>query len=123
MTDLVLLTNGRTALTTVDNLRQDHKTRFAEFFAAQIRNPHTRRAYMRATIDFLTFIERTYNLTTLQQVQPLHVASWVEHMTTTHAAPTVKARLAAIRHLFDWLATGHVLPVNPAHVCAARAIP
>ena len=71
---------------------------------------------MRATIDFLTFIERTYNVTTLQQVQPLHVASWVELMTTTHAPPTVKARLAAIRHLFDWLASGHVMPVNPAHV-------
>ena len=23
-------------------------------------------------------------------------------------------RLAAIRHLFDWLATGEVVPVNPA---------
>jgi site-specific recombinase XerC len=28
--------------------------------------------------------------------------------------PTVKARLAAIRHLFDWLVVGHVVPVNPA---------
>jgi integrase/recombinase XerC len=26
----------------------------------------------------------------------------------------VKARLAAIRHLFDWLVTGQVVPVNPA---------
>ncbi|HTV31651.1 MAG TPA: tyrosine-type recombinase/integrase, partial [Methylocella sp.] len=29
-------------------------------------------------------------------------------------APTVKQRLAAIRHLFDWLVTGQVMPVNPA---------
>ena len=28
--------------------------------------------------------------------------------------PTVKLRLAAIRHLFDWLVTGHVLRSNPA---------
>lgn len=47
-------------------------------------------------------------------VQPLHVASWVELQTRTHAAPTVKQRLAAIRHLFDWLVTGQVVPVNPA---------
>ena len=30
-------------------------------------------------------------------------------------APTVKQHLAARRRLFDWLATGHVLDVNPAH--------
>src|ERR1700693_3226397 len=30
------------------------------------------------------------------------------------AAPTVKARLAALRHLFDWLVTGQVMPANPA---------
>ena len=47
-------------------------------------------------------------------VQPLHVAAWIELQTREHAAPTVKARLAAIRHLFDWLVTGQVMPVNPA---------
>jgi site-specific recombinase XerC len=31
-----------------------------------------------------------------------------------HAAPTVKLRLAALRHLFDWLVTGQVMPTNPA---------
>ena len=29
--------------------------------------------------------------------------------------PTVKQSLAALRMLFDWLVTGHVLDVNPAH--------
>ena len=29
--------------------------------------------------------------------------------------PTVKQHLAAIRMLFDWLVTGHVMEVNPAH--------
>jgi hypothetical protein len=29
--------------------------RFLEFFAANIRNPHTRRAYHRATEEFLTW--------------------------------------------------------------------
>jgi integrase/recombinase XerC len=34
----------------------------------------------------------------------------------THArrAPTTKQRLAAIRHLFDWLVIGQIVPVNPA---------
>jgi site-specific recombinase XerD len=31
------------------------------------------------------------------------------------APPTVKQHLAAIRMLFDWLVTGHVIDVNPAH--------
>ena len=35
-------------------------------------------------------------------------------MKLTHSVPTVKLRLAAIRHLFDWLVTGHVLQTNPA---------
>ena len=29
-------------------------------------------------------------------------------------SPTVKQRHAAVRHLFDWLVTGQVMPVNPA---------
>ena len=41
-------------------------------------------------------------------VQPLHVATWIELQTQTRAAPSVKQRLAAIRHLFDWLVTGQV---------------
>ncbi|MBY5413558.1 tyrosine-type recombinase/integrase [Rhizobium leguminosarum] len=36
-------------------------------------------------------------------------------MTHTHSAPTVKQRLAAVRHLFDWLVIGHVMETNPAH--------
>jgi site-specific recombinase XerC len=28
--------------------------------------------------------------------------------------PIVKQELAAIRHLFDWVVTGHIVDVNPA---------
>jgi site-specific recombinase XerD len=87
--------------------------RFLEFFAANIRNPHTRRAYGRAVADFLTWCEDN-RVPSVAAVQPLHVAAWVELQQQTRAAPTVKARLAAIRHLFDWLVTGQVVPVNPA---------
>src|ERR1700756_1164423 len=47
-------------------------------------------------------------------VQPLYAASCIELQTAAHAAPTVKQRLAAIRHLFDWLVTGQAVPANPA---------
>jgi len=92
----------------------DHASRrFLEFFAARIRNPHTRRAYGRAVGDFLAWFEK-HGGRVIVEVQPLHVAAWIELQQQTHAAPTVKARLAAIRHLFDWLVTGQVMPVNPA---------
>lgn len=47
-------------------------------------------------------------------VQPLHVATWIELQMQTLSAPTVKQHLAAIRHLFDWLVTGQVVPYNAA---------
>jgi site-specific recombinase XerD len=87
--------------------------RFLEFFASTIRNPHTRRAYGRGVADFLAWCE-DHGVASITAVQPLHVAAWIEVQTQTHAAPTVKQRLAALRHLFDWLVTGQVIPVNPA---------
>lgn len=50
----------------------------------------------------------------LTAVGPLHVATWIELQTQTLAAPSVKQHLAAIRHLFDWLVVGQVVPHNPA---------
>ena len=47
-------------------------------------------------------------------VQPVHVAGYIEELTRERSAPTAKQRLAAIRHLFDWLVVGQVMPVNPA---------
>lgn len=87
--------------------------RFLEFFAAAIRNPHTRRAYARAVVDFLGWC-KAHGVPSIAAVQPLHVAAWVELQAREHAVPTTKLRLAAIRHLFDWLVTGQVVPVNPA---------
>jgi site-specific recombinase XerD len=87
--------------------------RFLEFLTAQIRNPHTRRAYARATEDFLSWC-KCVGVMSLAEIQPMHVASWIELQGRTVAAPSVKQRLAAIRHLFDWLVTGQVVPVNPA---------
>jgi len=87
--------------------------RFLEFFAANIRNQHTRRAYSRAVADFLTWCDGN-GVRSITAVQPLHVATWIEMQTRHLSAPTVKQHLAAIRHLFDWFVTGQVIPVNPA---------
>jgi len=87
--------------------------RFLEFFTARIRNPHTRRSYGRAVGDFCAWLEAR-GLRDITQVNSFVVAAWVEHMQQGHPAPTVKQRLAAVRMMFDWLATGGVLPLNPA---------
>jgi len=86
---------------------------FLEFFASTIRNPHTRRAYGRAVADFLRWCAEA-GVPSIAAVQPLHVAAWVELQTRERAAPTAKLGLAAVRHLFDWLVVGQVVPANPA---------
>ncbi|ESQ10351.1 MAG: site-specific integrase [Thiohalocapsa sp. PB-PSB1] len=86
--------------------------RFLEFFAAQIRNRNTREAYLRAVRDFLDWTEA--GIEDLLDIEPLHVAAWVEIKKQTYEAQSVKQQLAALRHLFDWLVTGHVLHTNPA---------
>jgi len=41
--------------------------------------------------------------------------AFIEELRGEFTAATVKQHLAALRMLFDWLVTGHVLEVNPAH--------
>jgi site-specific recombinase XerD len=87
--------------------------RFIEFFSAAIRNPNTRRAYARAVSEFLGWCQ-AMGVSDLAAVGSLHVATWIEMQTQTLAVPSVKQRLAAIRHLFDWLVIGQVVTHNPA---------
>ena len=51
---------------------------------------------------------------TLDRVEPMLVAAYIEQLTKTYAPATVKQHLAAIRMLFDWLVVGQVIPFNPA---------
>src|ERR1700691_3950838 len=51
---------------------------------------------------------------TLPAIRPHDVATYIEVLRHTHAAPGVKQQLAAVRMLFDWLITGQVVPSNPA---------
>ena len=87
--------------------------RFLEFFASNLRNPHTRRAYVRAVTEFLDWCAAA-GAASIREVEPLHVAAWIEGQARQRSAPTVKQQLAAIRHLFDWLVTGQIVPTNPA---------
>src|SRR5580700_10291598 len=89
------------------------KLRFIKFFTANIRNRNTRRAYGQAVSEFLAWCEAA-GVRLITTVQPVHVAGYIEELTRERSAPTAKQRLAAIRHLFDWLVVGQVMPVNPA---------
>jgi site-specific recombinase XerD len=86
--------------------------RYVEFFAANIRNPNTRRAYARACSRFFGWCEdRGLTLTT---IRPFDVGEWIEQLQENHGAAGVKQQLAAVRMMFNWLITGQVAPVNPA---------
>jgi integrase/recombinase XerD len=88
--------------------------RFLEFFAATIRNKNTRAAYLYAVSRFFAWCEH-HKLGQLADIEPLHVAAYIEALGTDFEKPTVKQHLAAIRMLFDWLVTGQVVATNPAH--------
>jgi site-specific recombinase XerD len=51
----------------------------------------------------------------IADIEPLHVAAYIEALGKDFEKPTVKQHLAAIRMLFDWLVTGQIIATNPAH--------
>ena len=86
--------------------------RYVEFFAANIRNPNTRRAYARACSRFFGWCEdRGLTLTT---IRPFDVGEWIEQLQENHGPAGVKQQLAAVRMMFNWLIIGQIAPVNPA---------
>lgn len=86
--------------------------RFFEFFTANIRNRNTRDSYRRSLSDFLAWCGDRH--VSLQAIEPIVVAGYIEYLSTIYSKPTVKQHLAAIRMLFEWLVVGQVLPMNPA---------
>lgn len=104
---------GPAALPTLFLATDAMSDRLAEFFTARIPNRHTRRAYYTAVCQFSAWC-RQYGLEQLMQVQPIHVAAWVEESGRVRSRPTVKQHLAAVRMLFDWMILGQFLAVNPA---------
>jgi site-specific recombinase XerD len=88
--------------TLIAGLGDEAAWRYVEFFTANIRNPHTRRAYLQACNRFLGWCEDRG--LTLAAIRPHDVATYIEELQ------------AAIRMLFNWLVTGQVVPGNPAAV-------
>jgi site-specific recombinase XerD len=88
--------------------------RFLEFFAVTIRNKNTRIAYLHAANRFFAWCDH-HQLGALDEIEPLHIAAYIEALGKDFEKPTVKQHLAAIRMLFDWLVTGQVVATNPAH--------
>src|SRR3978361_1537664 len=114
MPSIASLPGSATSLPTIFTARPEAKTRMRDFFSSHIRNPNTRRAYREAVRQFSGFCAE-HGIADLAQVEPVHVAAFVEAQLKQHPKPTVKQRLAALRMLFDWMVVGQVLPVNPAH--------
>ena len=50
----------------------------------------------------------------LEDIRPIHVATYIEGFTVGLADPSVKQHFAAIKMLFDWMFTGQIVPFNPA---------
>lgn len=86
--------------------------RFIEFFIATIHNPNTRLAYYRAVYRFAYWCEQ--RRIELPHLNAVLIAKYVHELGQVASPPTVKQHLAAIRMLFDYLVTGHIMPINPA---------
>src|SRR5215470_12981077 len=123
MTDLVVFHGPKSSIATAARLGvpaliadagDQAARRFLEFFAATIRNPHTRMAYYRAVLRFFAWCDH-HQLDELAAIEPLHVAAYIEGLQRAYAKPSIKQHLAAIRMLFDWLVTGGLVASNPAH--------
>ena len=114
MTADLQLAKAGTSLPSIFTARPETRKRLRDFFSSHIRNRNTRRAYMEAVRQFSAFCAQ-HGIGDLAQVEPIHIAAFVEDQLREHSKPTVKQRLAALRMLFDWMVVGQVLPVNPAH--------
>jgi site-specific recombinase XerD len=111
MNQLVVFTERAPALIAAVGEHASH--RFIEFFTANIRNPHTRRAYARGAIEFFDWLGE-HDAPQLTAIESMHVAAYIEELTRERSAPTAKLRLAALRRLFDWMVIGEIMPTNPA---------
>jgi site-specific recombinase XerD len=84
--------------------------RFLEFFAATIRNKNTRMAYYHACVRFFAWCDH-HKIGEIADIEPLHVATYIEAIGKDFEKPTVKQHLAALRRLV----VGQVVATNPAH--------
>lgn len=97
----------------------DTRVRYLEFFAAHLRNPNTRAAYLNAAVKFFAWCDQV-GIHDLERLQRLHVAAYIEELTRKLAAPTVKLHLAAVKVLLNYLRIPRENPAEgvrgPKHV-------
>jgi integrase/recombinase XerD len=93
-------------------LEQGSNAAFAwdEFFRGNLRNPHTRTAYLRAVYNLLIWLEKLG--VSLAQVTPGMIGGYFDQL--VGSVPTKKLALAAIRRFFDAMVQRHVMILNPA---------
>lgn len=90
--------------------------RFLQFFAAEIENDNTRKTYYRAVLHFFSWCE-AQGIREMDHIEPVVIAAYIKgekERRGRNGVQTVKVTLAAIRSLFDYLVTGHVMLFNPA---------
>jgi len=102
---MTLILSIPTSLPSVFTAQPQAKKRMRDFFSSHIRNKNTRRAYLEAVKQFSAFCA-LHGIEDLVQVEPVHVAAFVEDQLREHSKPTVKQRLATLRMLFDWMVVG-----------------
>ena len=68
---------------------------------------------MRAAMEFFDWLH-VRGVGQLAAIESVHVAAYIEQLQKARSAPTAKLRLAALRHLFDWMVIGQIMPINPA---------
>ena len=84
-----------------------------DFFAAQIRNRNTGQAYARAAHRLFDWLSE-YGIHDVADIEPVHIAVWLEERMREASRPTVKQELAGIRRLFDWLTVRQMVSSSPA---------
>ena len=81
--------SGSAALPALRTPDSDAARRFVEFFTANIRNPHTRKAYARAAAEFAAWCEEN-DIRELRDIEPVHVAASIEVLQRRLAGPSVR---------------------------------
>ena len=81
-----------------------------ELFSAELRNQHTRRAYLHAVRQFLEWCE--LHELELRGITPGCVGSYYDQLSAS--IPTKKQHLSALRCFFDRLVLRHAMGLNPA---------
>jgi hypothetical protein len=73
--------------TMIEDAGEPAARRFLEFFTVNIRNTNTRTAYGRAVSAFMQWCQ-DHGINRLQDVQPIHVAAYIEQLQGERSAPT-----------------------------------